>query len=147
MIEQKHIERFEEKFVPEPNSGCWIWTGCINHRGYGRFLFKGRNHLAHRFAFVAYGGAEPGTLNVLHRCDNPPCVNPDHMFLGTDRDNAIDMAKKGRAPATKLRREQIPQIRSLFRKNFSYMEISERFNVSDKAIRNIIAGRSWHYVP
>lgn len=76
-----------------PSGACWIWTGPTNNHGYGRF---GGSRYAHRVSYqLAHGPIPPGMV-VLHRCDNPPCVNPDHLSLGTQRDNVRDMVTKGR---------------------------------------------------
>jgi hypothetical protein len=80
--------------VPAPN-GCLIWTGHTA-KGYGRFTYKNRFHLAHREAWIAAKGPIPAGLLVCHTCDTPRCVNVAHMFLGTHKDNADDMIRKGR---------------------------------------------------
>jgi hypothetical protein len=92
-------ERFEEKFIPEPNSGCWIWTAATGGNAryrYGEFSFNGCPELAHRVSWILYRGDIPDGLNILHRCDNGLCVNPHHLFSGTQQDNMHDMIKKGR---------------------------------------------------
>lgn len=91
--------RFDAKYVPIPEVGCWIWTGAVNcERGYGYFLFDGKPRLAHRASWAMHKGQIPDGMNVLHRCDIPSCVNPNHLFLGTLSDNMQDCAAKGRAP-------------------------------------------------
>ena len=92
----KHTTRFEEKFIPEPNTGCWIWMVGANKQGYGLFWADGRPTRAHRFAYAKYVGPIPDGLHVLHRCDVPSCVNPAHLFLGTNADNVADREIKGR---------------------------------------------------
>ncbi len=79
------------------NSGdCWLWTGVIKDGGYGLVFFHKRKYLAHRLSYRLVWGPFKGSLFVLHRCDNPPCVNPAHLFLGTHEDNIEDMFAKGR---------------------------------------------------
>jgi hypothetical protein len=89
-------ERFEAKFTPEPMSGCWLWTGAVQGHGYGCFHVGGQPLQAHRMAWqLTHGSIAPG-IHVLHRCDNPACVNPSHLFLGDPKINAQDRSKKGR---------------------------------------------------
>jgi hypothetical protein len=95
-------ERFDEFVYPDPNSGCFIWVGAVARKGYGCFMVgslrDGSRRLtqAHRFAWERANGPIPAGMCVLHKCDTPCCVNPDHMRLGTLHDNAMDMAAKGR---------------------------------------------------
>ena len=100
MNEDKHIstwtkeERFWVKVVRGPD--CWNWNGGKLVEGYGRFVDRGKYVLAHRVSWEIHNGPIPEGLCVLHRCDNPPCTNPDHLFVGTHGDNARDRAAKGR---------------------------------------------------
>lgn len=105
MIPRGHIfkplaQRFSEKVSPEPNTGCWFWTGALNTQGYG-VINKGGNSgvmYAHRFSLQMKLGRELADGEcALHRCDTPSCVNPAHLFLGSLKDNAQDMLSKGRA--------------------------------------------------
>lgn len=89
-------ERFSRYVEPEPNTGCHLWAGAVNAHGYGRLTVGKTQLLAHRIAWVLRFGDIPDGLGVLHRCDLPACVNPDHLFLGSQLDNARDMAKKRR---------------------------------------------------
>lgn len=90
-------ERFEAKYIPEPNSGCWLWIGAIGGRD-GRPMIGKDSAVAyaHRVAWELYRGEVPDGMSVLHTCDVPSCVNPDHLWLGTQDDNMKDCAEKGR---------------------------------------------------
>lgn len=76
--------------------GCWLWLGYRDRKGYGRLNIRGVPVLAHRFSWRLHHGSDPGSLLVLHHCDTPACINPEHLFLGTAADNTADMIAKGR---------------------------------------------------
>ena len=95
MIAESEVNAFKKHMQHLP-SGCIEWTGNIDGTGYGRFCFQRKITLAHRAAWTLLRGPIPAGMCLLHKCDNPPCVNPDHLFLGDRGDNARDMASKGR---------------------------------------------------
>lgn len=93
------LQKFWCRVRPNLESGCLEWIGSTDGHGYGTLSARGLSRMpirAHRLAWFSCFGAIPATMNVLHRCDNPSCVNPDHLFLGTQKDNGQDMAAKGR---------------------------------------------------
>lgn len=93
-------ERFDNFYIPEPNTGCWLWIGAIEKWGYGKITIhengKRFQEKVHRTSYRIFKGTIPHGLFVLHKCDVRCCVNPDHLFLGTLRDNSQDMIRKGR---------------------------------------------------
>lgn len=94
---QPSEQRFWKYVSPEPNSGCWLWDGAATYTGHGKILHQsGRLILAHRLSWTMHRGEIPSGLLVRHKCDNPRCVNPDHLCLGTHKDNSRDAVERGR---------------------------------------------------
>ena len=144
-------DRFHEKFIPEPNSGCWLWVGSRGSRDYGQIWFNGieRYKSAHRVSWILFKGKIPDGLCVLHHCDVEACVNPDHLFLGTNADNKHDSIRKGRNcygikhQFAKLTPDQVKEVR---KKKFTLKKYAERFNVSLSAISAAQKRKSWKSV-
>jgi hypothetical protein len=137
-------DRFDRFVIPEPNSGCWLWLGATAN-GYGMFSL-GKNKLgrAHRIAWCFAYGDVSEEAQVLHRCDTPCCVNPDHLFLGTRSDNMIDMIKKGRHLGTrrKLTFEQVAAIRADTRRQ---ADIALDYGVDQSTISNVKRRYSYNW--
>lgn len=133
---------FNSKYMPEPNSGCWIWLGTIKNSGYGIIQYKKNRKRAHRLSFELHNGTIPNGLHVLHRCDNPTCVNPDHLFLGNHTDNMKDMVRKNRF-FSKLNRKKVASIKKDKR---AAPVIAEAHGVSIGSIRNIKQNKTWRHI-
>lgn len=123
--------------VEDPD-GCWVWTGYVNPKGYGQIGLSGRKlGLTHRVAYSLHYGVDPGSLLVCHRCDNPPCCNPAHLFLGTAGDNTRDMIAKGRVRAprgersgmAKLTDAQVEEIRARAARGETQASIAVDFGI------------------
>jgi hypothetical protein len=145
-------ERFLDFYKPGKPDACWPWTGTIHHRRYGVIGDnKNRQYLAHRVSYERAHGPIPPGLYVCHTCDNPPCVNPAHLFVGTDADNQADKARKGRAPrgernkAAKLTAEDVRAIRALY-PALSQQAIANRFGVHQSIVSDIVRGETWTHV-
>jgi hypothetical protein len=102
---KKRQQPFESFFISEPNSGCWIWERSLQPTGYGQINFNGGMVTAHRVSWVLHRGPIPPGMHVCHRCDTRPCVNPDHLFLGTNLANIADRMRKGRRSGPKPKGE------------------------------------------
>lgn len=138
--------------VADPVTGCWNWQRSRNNRGYGKQDIGGRRIYAHRAAWERAHGPIPAGLNVLHKCDNPACVNPSHLFLGTMADNSADMAAKGRScrgekhRKAKLTAGQVAIIRRRRATGEPARTIAAAFSVSRQNVADIVARRSWRHV-
>lgn len=89
-------DRFHDKVITVPECGCWLWGGYVGPNGYGRFQLNNRSRSALRVSYIAHKGPVPDGMDVCHKCDERTCVNPDHLFVGTRRDNVLDCVRKGR---------------------------------------------------
>lgn len=157
---------FWDMVIPEPNTGCWLWMGQQLRHGYGLLGYGRGRTQAHRLAWVLAHGPIPtgdgyhGTC-VLHRCDNPPCVNPDHLFLGSNRDNDKDRVRKGRqargavvepknrargerSGMAKLTETEVLAMRSATVRD--YRALGVRFGINPRTVRDVLTGRTWRHV-
>lgn len=146
------FSRIQEMSIPEPNSGCWLWMGAVTRNdSYGTISFDGRQWKAHRLAFKLTYGPIPDGLYVCHRCDNPACVNPEHLFLGTHLDNMKDRDHKQRRRAprgelnssAKLADKLIEEVRSAAG---TQTAIAERFGIHQTTVSQIKLRKTWAHL-
>ena len=150
-------QRFWSKVATGRPMDCWPWLATYRSGGYGAFKVSGRLESAHRVAWTLVNGPIPNGLLVLHRCDNPPCANPRHLFLGTHLDNARDKIAKGRARylgqpgeanyATRLTNEDVVEIRTRYAAgSTSQRKLAREFAVSRRSIEDIVHRRRWKHL-
>lgn len=132
-----------------PEAGCWLWTGPTDPGGYGQIGHAGR---AHRRSWITSNGDIPRGLHVLHRCDVPGCVNPDHLFLGTPKDNAQDREAKGRRRKllgedhgmAELSRDEVVEIRFRYAQGgTSQRSLAAKYNVCQATIFYVLKKITW----
>jgi hypothetical protein len=151
-------ERFWPKVDKRGHDECWLWTGPRTPKGYGAF-FYGRHMNAHRAAFQLHTGQDLRSSKVLvcHRCDNPPCVNPAHLFLGTNADNRADMKAKGRGRSgtkpgedsghNKVTEAEVIEIRRRCRAGERQYDVAAVFGIAQGTVSDIICKRTWRHIP
>lgn len=140
---EKYQLRFESKI--DKSGECHLWMAATWSKGYGQFTLNGKNHRAHRVSYQNYNG-DVGDMQVLHKCDNPRCVNPEHLFLGTNLDNRQDSYYKGRGNSgsrngmSSLTSEQVSEIKSA---TGTYREIASRYLISPQTVGRIKRGETY----
>ena len=158
--QSKFRERLLKNIAVSGDEECWLWTGRLDPRGYGRFdvrfpgELRARPRLAHRLVYTVLVGPVPDNMMICHRCDNPPCCNPAHHFVGTPKDNFDDMVKKGRKPPLPIHRgEEIksskllePQVIEILASSESACDLARKYGVTAGAIHLIKKGRNWAHL-
>lgn len=134
------LERFEMKVFPEPNTGCWLWAGTPSqYIRYGSISVDGKEIGAHIFSYTHYKGDIPSGMEVCHTCDIGFCVNPDHLFLGTHKQNMEDMSKKDRQRGPiKVTDQQVIEIRKLAKSGVLFSNIAKRYNLDRSYVGRIV---------
>jgi hypothetical protein len=138
------------RIQPHEN-GCWIWVKKLDKSGYGKISIKGKTLSSHRVSWEIFNKKKvPSGMCVLHKCDNPNCVNPKHLFIGTVHQNVEDMMVKGRQAkgddihGSKLTPKQIIRIKRMIRKNYAL--IAEKYGVTTETVSNIAKQKTWGHV-
>jgi HNH endonuclease len=144
------INRFWEFVDKKGDDECWKWlASCTPHGGYGQLTFGGTLHLAHRVAWEKTFDEIPKGMYVCHRCDNPPCVNPSHLFLGNVQENTRDCVDKGRnafgskSGRSKLVEDEVREIRRLYGHGVRQRDLCKMFKVTDSLISLIVNNLIW----
>lgn len=140
-------------YTTKSDEGCWLWTGSTNMNGYGRLAIDSKGHyvVAHRVSWEIHHEPIPDNKMVLHRCDNRLCVRPDHLYVGTAKDNATDREERGRSadrqgirhPLARLTEQDVSEIITLRDSGLKLQDIADRYGVSDSTISAIIHSKRW----
>lgn len=152
-ISKADVQRFWTKVSEGSSASCWLWLGSKNLKGYGHFRLNGKIEQAHRAAWLVAYGEIPKGLHVLHACDNPPCVNRDHLFLGTNGDNSADKISKGRQAkgkkiySTKLTPADVLEMRRLYATGkVTHRILAKMFHVNHSQIYRVVNKLDWKYI-
>lgn len=148
-LQSTFIERFWNRVNKGSENECWIWTGYLNSDGYGRAKRHGKADGVHRISWELSNGKVPEPLQVLHKCDNPRCVNPKHLFLGTPADNVIDCISKNRRRyangethhKARLSDSEILEIHRLYKSGIPTLDIAKQFGVNRNWINLVLSGK------
>ena len=160
LIDDIVLKRFWQKVNINEVDSCWIWIAARNRQGYGEFFVNGKLMRAHRVSWMIMRGNIPSGLFCCHHCDNPPCVNPKHLFLGTQNDNMVDAIKKERNNLSgiigrkgeknrqaKLTERDVLLIRDLYKNaDYTKYKLSNIFSVSTQQIHWIVTNRRWTHI-
>jgi len=152
-ITEEDKARFWDK-VSVRKDECWLWQASVLSNGYGRFKFREKTVLAHRFSWCLKFGSIPDGKFVLHKCDIRRCVNPAHLFIGTNQDNMTDRDNKGRChhptgethPGSKLKEFEVLEIRRMIDQGLTHRSIAALFSVAHQTITSINTRRSWSHI-
>lgn len=149
------MKTIEERFFSKVNkieNGCWEWKGCTVD-GYGQFAVSSKNIVkAHRYSYYIHKGEITNNLYVCHSCDNRKCVNPKHLFLGSNLENMKDKTNKGRQckgsnrPASKLTENDVLEIRTLLTNGMKQIDIVNKYNISIGTVSQIKSKKSWKHI-
>jgi hypothetical protein len=144
------IDRVLRRCIPVPEAGCWIFEGCLTLTGYGQVRVNGKGHLAHRVSYACLVGEIPDGAHVLHRCDTPCCVNPDHLWIGSHADNMRDCADKGRngqrGERSHNNRLTTSSVKEIKASALSRRELADFYDVGLSTIDDIRKGRTWKHI-
>jgi hypothetical protein len=158
-LETRDFEAFFKYVEPlMDDRGCWEWGGARNEHGYGQTAIKHYLQMkAHRLSWMIHHSIIADEVCVLHKCDNPPCVNPDHLFIGTKKDNMQDCSRKGRVryilrrgesnECAKLTDKKVAEARRLYASGDSLRSVAQRYGVNSKTMSRAIHGLQWAHVP
>lgn len=148
-------EKFISKLIKKDN-GCWEFPTSKNSDGYATTCYEGKRISAHRLAYILFNDDYDENLHVLHKCDNPSCCNPDHLFQGTHQDNMLDRNNKNRTknralmgeenPSSRFTEANITEIRSLYAGGETQREIGKKFNAHQSVISNIVLRKTWRHI-
>lgn len=150
--DQLTMARIESRVERLPEAGCWIWMGATTNAGYGKISVLGKLQLAHRASYLASSGGIDDSLMVCHVCDVRSCVNPNHLYQGTQLQNVADAINRmkfafgGKNGWSKLTEENVLEIRKMISNGIKMLDIAEHFKVSRHCIKDIKSSKRWSWL-
>lgn len=150
-MDAARLDLFMNKVSPEPNSGCWLWCGCVNANGYGQFGVggSGNSKSAHRVSYEHFNGEIPPGNFVCHKCDNPYCVNPEHLFIGTPKANSEDRDSKQRQALGEANGKSVltvAAVKYIRKAPLSERVVATQLGVSRGTVNAVRSRRTWKHV-
>lgn len=140
-------ERLQSAGWTVTETGCWEWAGRLDKKGYGVLALREKRQVfAHRTAYSVWVGDLVDGLSICHRCDNPKCINPEHLWQGSTLENLQDMTVKERGNTRKLTAADVVEIRERRENRESMNDLAKEFGVHESTIRNAVKGRTWKHV-
>lgn len=149
------MKTLEERFFSKINkieNGCWEWNGAKNEQGYGKLGIDYKVYSAHRVSYELHYKKIPNNVFVCHKCDNPSCCNPKHLFLGTHKQNMFDRNSKNRQlkgiqmPLAKLSEEDVIEIKNLLLSGMKQKDIAQKYNIHSSIISEIKNNKTWKHI-
>lgn len=146
------LEQHAKRIYHYHGSDCWFWIGAMTSVGYGEVTFRGRRTLAHRAMYEVFNGPIPDGLMILHSCDRPCCINPNHLRAGTQVHNMKDMKDRNRQsrgshrPLSKLTENDVRNIKAMIAQGTPQSQIAEAFGISQPKISRINTGKAWSHL-
>jgi hypothetical protein len=142
------IQRFNQKYIVDEETGCWNWIASLNNKGYGNFRIENKIIKAHRFSYEYYVGKLDSSLEICHKCNNPKCVNYKHLRQDTRRSNRIDMSYQKTIPNQILSIEEVIEIKKALKNCYhgQVKDLANFYKVSNKTISAIKCGVFWSHV-
>jgi hypothetical protein len=152
-LTEDDISRFHELVQQRGDDDCWLWLGSIKNKGYGQFWYSHKQRLSHKIAYILAKGPIPENLHILHSCDNPPCCNPNHLFVGTNLENVRQKQERNRVikgsavAVSRITEDDALAIRIRYASGgVTQAELGREYGIDDSVVSDIVRGTAWAHI-